>query len=315
MKKILIVDDSPVNSRLVAEILRDSYDVLLAEDGISCIKSAVDEKPDLILLDIIMPEINGYDVCRKLKSDERTSHIPVIFITSRTARDDVVKGFDAGGVDYIMKPVNPSELLARVNTHIALVEAQNDQKTYSESLEFLSQQLLDKTKALDTMVRTDFLTGLSNRRHILEQMTSEQARMDRGTPVCSVIIADIDHFKSINDTYGHETGDNVLRAVAEILRNNTRKQDVVARWGGEEFLFLLPETCGTAAVKLAEKIRLTVENTVIPDHGTYISITMTFGVSEFVRTLSVDGTIRIADNALYEGKKNGRNRVEAGLIN
>lgn len=315
MKKILIVDDSLINIKMISEMLRNRYDIIHALDGPSCLKSAAEYKPDLILLDIMMPEINGYEICAILKGDEKTSHIPVIFITSKTDGEDVVKGFEAGGVDYITKPFNTPELVARVDTHISLAAAQLDMKTYSESLEFLSQQLLEKTKALDEMVRTDYLTGLSNRLHILEQLKSEEARLSRGTPLCSIIIADIDHFKMINDTYGHETGDNVLKTVAGVFRNSIRRQDVVARWGGEEFLFLLPETPGNAAYMLAEKIRATIENTLIADNGVDISITMTFGVSEFVVPLSIDGTIKIADNALYEGKNNGRNRVEMAVWN
>ncbi len=310
MKKILIADDAAVNVKLVSEILKSRYDIITAYDGSSCMKTASEQKPDLILLDVVMPDMNGYDVCRGLRSDPVTSHIPVIFITSRKDLDDVVMGFEAGGVDYITKPFNSAELIARVETHLALVSMSDDMRTYSESLEFISQQLLEKTKLLDTMVRTDFLTGLSNRRHILEQMKSEEARMGRGTPVCSVIIADIDHFKKINDTYGHETGDLVLKTVAEIFRKNTRKQDVVARWGGEEFLFLLPETPGQAAFKLAEKIRAAIEDELIDGR---LRITISLGVAEFDMSLSIDGTIRLADNALYEGKARGRNRVEMAL--
>lgn len=206
MKKILIVDDTPVNIKLVSEILQNRYEVISSDGGLSCLKSAVEDSPDLILLDVLMPGMDGYEVCKKLKADGRTAGIPVIFITSKADRDDVVKGFDAGGVDYIMKPFNPRELVARVDTHLSLTAAQMDMKTYSDSLEFLSQQLLEKTKAVDSMVRTDFLTGLANRRHILEQLRHEEARQGRGTPLCSVIIADIDYFKSINDTYGHDSG-------------------------------------------------------------------------------------------------------------
>ncbi len=313
VRKILIADDSLMNIKLIREVLLNRYDTISAQDGPSCLQSAIKDKPDLILLDVMMPEINGYEVCRTLKADKATAHIPVIFITSKKDMDDVICGFEAGGVDYITKPFNSLELIARVNTHISLVAAHNDLKTYSESLEMLSQQLLEKTKVLDSMVRTDFLTGLANRLHILEQLKREESRFKRGTPLCSIIISDIDNFKMINDTYGHETGDKVLTTVAEVFKSNTRKQDIVARWGGEEFLFFLPETPGNAAYKVAEKIRAAIENTVIPVPSGEIHITMTFGVSEFVLTLSVDGTIRMADNALYRGKTNGRNCIEMAV--
>lgn len=310
MRKILIADDSSVNVRLIREILQNRYEIRSVGDGPSCVKVATEEKPDLILLDIMMPQLDGFEVCRMLKSVNSTSHIPVIFITSKKNMSDVIRGFESGGVDYITKPFNSPELLARVDTHVSLMAAHNDLKTYSESLELLSQQLLEKTKILDSMVRTDFLTGLANRMHILEQLKREESRFKRGTPLCSIIIADIDNFKIINDRYGHETGDNVLKSVADVFRNNTRKQDVVARWGGEEFLFMLPETSGKSAYKAAEKIRVAVEETVIPDRGGDLHITMTFGTCEFDVDLSVDGTIRMADNALYRGKINGKNCVE-----
>ena len=313
MKKILIADDSSTNVKLISEILVNRYETISASDGPSCIFAANNLKPDLILLDVMMPFINGYDVCRELKSNKDTSGIPVIFITSKNNMDDLINGFEAGAVDYITKPFNPLELIARVDTHVALRTALDDLKTYSESLEILSQQLLEKTQILDTMVRTDFLTGLANRLHILEHIKREESRLNRGTPICSLIIADIDHFKMINDKYGHETGDIVLKTVSEVFRNNMRKQDVVARWGGEEFLFFLPETPGAAAYKVAEKIRAAVETTKVKDKTAEISITMTFGICEFIKALSVDGTIRLADNALYRGKINGRNCVEMAM--
>lgn len=315
LRKILIADDSSVNVKLIREILLNRYETISAPDGPSCIKSAKQDKPDLILLDIMMPEINGYEVCRLLKSDSDTAHIPVIFITSKKDMDDIICGFEAGGVDYITKPFNSLELIARIDTHVSLVTAHNDLKTYSESLEMLSQQLLEKTKLLDTMVRTDFLTGLANRLHIIEQIKREESRFNRGTPLCSIIIADIDYFKKINDTYGHEAGDLVLKAVADIFKINTRKQDITARWGGEEFLFLLPETPGEAACKFAEKVRSAVEQTPVKTDSGNISVTMTFGVCEFIKELSVDGTIRMADNALYNGKSGGRNCVQLAVLN
>jgi len=314
VKKILIADDTSLNISMVTVILRSRYEILAAEDGLSCLESVRKNMPDLILLDVMMPGMDGYEVCRTLKADEATSHIPVIFITSKTEMGDVVKGFESGAVDYITKPFNSHELIARVDTHVALVSALNDLKTYNESLELITQQLLEKTKELDALARTDFLTGLANRLHILEHMKIEEARILRKTALCSVIIADIDHFKKINDIYGHEAGDIVLKTLAELFKKNTRKQDIVARWGGEEFLFFLPETPGTAAGLMAEKIRTAVDNTIIACPGGEIHATMTFGVAEFSVPLSIEGTIKLADDALYEGKKNGRNRVEAALI-
>jgi diguanylate cyclase (GGDEF)-like protein len=312
MNKILIVDDEPVNLKLLGKLLGDRFEISYAENAKAGIASALSSHPDLILADVMMPDMDGYDMCRKLKENIETESIPVIFITAKTDLDDVVHGFDAGGVDYIAKPFNSRELNARIKTHIALVEANKELKLYAESMEMISQKLLAKSQQLDSSARTDFLTGLSNRMHIFEYMAEEALRIKRGTPSCSVIISDLDHFKLINDTYGHECGDYVLKTVSAVMRTTVREQDIVARWGGEEFLFLLPETAMDGAFMLAEKLRSAIETAEFIYKDTSLHITMTFGVAQFDTALGVEGTIKKADDALYLGKRDGRNRVVQG---
>ncbi len=309
MKKILIADDTPANITFLGDLLKDQYDIIVATEGTSACEIAKKELPDLILLDVMMPGMDGYSVCRALKQSEETSHIPVIFITARNDPDDVMAGFEAGGVDYVTKPFNPRELNARINTHMELLKAREELKTYAESLEMLSQQLLNKTKELNESVRTDFLTGLATRLHIMEKLHEEVHRAGRGKKSFAVIISDIDHFKKINDTYGHECGDIVLSSIAKILKDTIRAQDVLARWGGEEFLFLLPETDEAGAAILAEKIRSILGASSIRYSGKDIAVTMTFGVSDFDIKSGIDTTISKADRALYRGKNLGRNRV------
>lgn len=316
MGTILVIDDVPANIKIMGEILRGRYDIIVATTGSRAIELAREEQPDLILLDVMMPDMDGYEVCRTLKTQPESEEIPVIFITALTGTDDIVRGFESGGVDYIIKPFNPRELLARVATHFELVHARKNLALYTESLEELGQQLLNKSQELNTLVeklnvaaRTDFLTELANRTSMMERLKEESARHRRNGRSFTVIIADIDHFKLINDTHGHECGDQVLKTISSIMRAAIREQDVIARWGGEEFLFLLTETDAPGAAVLAEKVRLAVESASLQYDNAAIAVTVTMGVTTFDQALGIDGTIRRADDALYEGKHQGRNRV------
>ncbi|MCX8125295.1 MAG: diguanylate cyclase [Spirochaetes bacterium] len=309
MKKILIVDDTPANITILGDLLKDKYEIIVATEGESAIEIARNALPDLILLDIMMPGIDGYSVCRTLKQIEETSHIPIVFITARNDTNSIVEGFEAGGIDYIAKPFNPLELNARIKNQMELLKAREQLETYAESLELVSQRLLKKSLELNESVRTDYLTGLATRLHIMEKINEEVNRANRSKSTFAVIIADIDHFKKINDTFGHKCGDIVLSNLAKILKEAIRAQDVLARWGGEEFMFLLPETGEEGAAKLAEKIRSIVESTSIDYSENKIEITMTFGISEYDTLTGVDSMINRADAALYRGKELGRNRV------
>lgn len=309
MAKILIIDDTPINIKTVGEILRDRHHIIVATDGQGGIELASSESPDLILLDVMMPGMDGFAVCRALKERPETASIPVILTTALTGTDDIVRGFDSGAVDYITKPFNPRELIARVSTHLEIVKARNQLAIYAESLEEMSQRLLDKTLQLSASACTDHLTGLANRMHMMELLRQGRAQSRRSGRPFALIIADIDHFKNINDTHGHDCGDHVLTSIADIMRAVIREQDMLARWGGEEFLFLLPETDTAGAAILAEKIRKTVESERIAYQDTAISVTLTFGVAPYDPETDIDVSIKRADAALYEGKRGGRNRV------
>ncbi|MDA8441719.1 MAG: diguanylate cyclase [Peptococcaceae bacterium] len=317
MHTILIVDDVPANIKILGELLKGKYEILVANNGNKAVQIARSTLPDLILMDVIMPDIDGIAACNILKQHKETAEIPIIFITAKNETDDIVKGFEAGGVDYITKPFNPSELNARVKTHLELKMSREELKNYAQQLEdlnrklgFTNSQLNSAMEKLHVAAMTDPLTGLANRRNITEKIKTEINRFKRTQRMFSFIIADIDFFKTINDAYGHECGDYVLKYIADLMQAEIREQDMLARWGGEEFLFFVPETDLEGAKTIAEKLRAKVERFPILYADNKISLTMTFGVAIFSPTEGMDASIRNADNALYKGKARGRNRVE-----
>ncbi|WP_457626546.1 diguanylate cyclase [Persephonella sp.] len=288
---ILIIDDTESNIDILMEILGDDFEIYAATDGETGLEIINEEDIDLVLLDIMMPDMDGFEVCRKLKENHRTEDIPVIFITALTDEESIEKAFDVGGSDYITKPFKHKEVLARVKMHLKL-------KYYQEELKKLAS--------------TDFLTGLYNRRHMFLIGNELFEISKRYNKKLSVIILDIDRFKSINDTYGHDAGDEALKALSQIIIDRTRECDVPARLGGEEFVILLPETELEGAKKLAEDLRQAVENEIIelPD-GQKLSFTVSIGVSEInlSKDLSFEKALKLADKALYEAKETGRNKV------
>lgn len=303
MEKILIVDDNPANIRVLAEMLKDRFSVLAANNGTRAIKIAQDYGPDIILMDVIMPELDGFETTEELKNNRKTEEIPVIFITAKNDVDDIVKGFSVGGCDYVTKPFNQEELLARLNTHLELKKSKELLKKYISDLE-------NKNDELDKMSKTDYLTGLANRRFMMERIKEELARKERNGSNMSILMCDIDHFKKINDSYGHEVGDLVIKEVTNNINKILRKYDVVSRWGGEEFLILLPDIGNKEACIIAEKIRKQIENTKIVDQKIECRVSITIGVTEYDEKVSISDNINNADEALYQGKNAGRNKIE-----
>ena len=290
---ILAVDDSPENLDLIKNILEPYYSVKVAPSGKLAIHIARSQHPDLILLDIMLDDISGYEVCHELKKNDDTRNIPIIFLTAKRSEADEVKGFKIGGSDYITKPFSPSIVLARAKTQI---------------------QLKAKTDLLEKLAALDGLTEIPNRRAFdaaLERQFNQARRTD--SPL-SLLILDIDNFKMFNDHYGHPVGDDCLKRVASSLINHThRLEDLVARMGGEEFSILLPNTDTVGATMLAEQYREAVETLKI-HHATASPlpyVTVSIGVST-VTVCSNDqykDLLQAADNALYRAKKQGRNRI------
>jgi diguanylate cyclase (GGDEF)-like protein len=307
---IVIVDDTTENLRLLAGILKDSgYKVRPAPNGARALATIRKEPPDLILLDIMMPEMDGYEVCRQLKADEQLRDIPVIFLSALNDVFDKLAAFKAGGVDYICKPFQMEEVLARVNTHLTIRAQQKTLLSQNAELKKKNRLIEEQAKELQLLASRDTLTGLSNRRDFLEKAKREETHFKRAKRAFSLVLLDIDHFKNINDTYGHECGDAVLARVAREIEGALREQDIVARWGGEEFICLLPETGLDGSEHVAGKVRLAIADNGCRYGGSLITVTATLGVSLYDGSSSLEECIRRADEALYQGKNQGRNRV------
>jgi two-component system cell cycle response regulator len=294
---ILIADDSLVIRAVVrAGLETEDYMVIEADDGLTAIEQSRKHRPDVILLDIEMPGLDGHQVLAQLKADTELRNIPVVFLTCRTSMDDVVAGLRAGAQDYLKKPFEPAELLARVGSAVHVKQLQD--------------QLWLRNVELDLMSRTDSLTGLYNRWHLEEELQNQRTSASRRHEPLSVILLDIDHFKKVNDTYGHPAGDLVLCEFASRLTEGLRAGDIAGRWGGEEFLVILPRTDLASAVDVAERIRILTAATTISAAGRQITITVSGGCA-FGPTADPDALIKIADTHLYQAKASGRNRIQA----
>jgi diguanylate cyclase (GGDEF)-like protein len=308
-QKILIIDDTPANISILNEVLQGEYDVFFATSGAEGLRVAAALLPDLILLDIMMPEMDGFQVCRKLKSSEQTSGIPVIFVTAVVSHQEEARGLECGAIDYLTKPISPPVVAIRVKNHLELTRR-------SRMLEALSEELARKNRQLQMLARMDGLTGLANRRFLDETLDAEVRRAQRcGTPL-SLIMCDIDFFKRYNDRYGHQAGDEALRRIGGLLqRLFQRGSDFPCRYGGEEFAVILPETGATQALHLAELLRASMCAEALPHAFSDIAdcITLSVGV---VSAPATDGRtaqwfLGEADAALYRSKDQGRNLTTA----
>ncbi len=295
--KVLIVDDTKTNVEVLVGILEfEGFQTYTSFNGKHALEILDEIQPDIILLDIMMPGMNGLEVCKKLKENPIWKYIPVIFITALCSPQDISKAYEAGGVDYITKPICREEVIHRIKTQLEYVSLFEKQR-----------ELIEK---LDTIAKTDQLTGLPNRRQMIENIKYEVIRFQRGGKPFSIAIGDIDDFKKINDTYGHAGGDFVLIKVAEFLRKGCRDQDLVCRWGGEEFLLLLPETDAAGAFTLAEKQRETIANVDLEFEGKHLNVTICFGISTFnQKDQTYEECIRLADDSLYAAKEGQKNKV------
>ena len=290
---ILAVDDSPENLDLIRNILEPHYPVKVAIRGDVALHIASTQFPDLILLDIVLDDIDGFEICRRLKSQDNTRNIPIIFLTAKRSEKDEVYGFKIGGSDYITKPFSPSIVLARVKTHI---------------------QLKKKSDLLEKLASLDGLTEIPNRRAFDAALERQWNQSKRTNMPLSLLIIDIDAFKQYNDYYGHPMGDECLKRVAGALQSLThRPEDLVSRMGGEEFAILLPNTDSTGAMLRAEQYRDAIESLKI--HHTNSTpnthITISIGVATLQAQTRDDALtlLKAADDALYRAKNQGRNRV------
>ncbi|MGZ4955237.1 MAG: diguanylate cyclase [Methylobacter sp.] len=293
-QRILIVDDEKFNRQILSELLLPDYEVFLAKDGDQAIARArVMPSPDLILLDVIMPGMDGYEVLRRLRADERTRDIPVMFVTGMCEADDEAKGLDMGAVDYVLKPFRSAVVRARVRNH----------------MNYIWQR-----KQLERDAFIDSLTGIHNRRSFDQTVDIEWKRAVRHGKQLSVAMVDIDYFKQYNDTYGHGAGDEALRQIAKaMLKIVNRSGEVIARYGGEEFVVLLPEVGRDEAVRIAKRIRHSVETLGINHEKSTVAPVVTISVGGISMMPCTDSTVTdllaLADEQLYLAKRSGRNLV------
>ncbi|MBN1787047.1 MAG: diguanylate cyclase [Sedimentisphaerales bacterium] len=290
-RKVLVIDDSQTNLILLKAHLNSMGLVaILTENPAEGMQIATEQRPDIILLDVMMPDIDGFEICRRLKADVRTSSIPVIFVSAKDQSEDKIFGLKLGAIDYVTKPFNKGELQVRIGIVLQMIE--------------LQERLL-------LLANTDELTGLSNRRHFFEILEREilQAKIRGGS--VAIMMFDIDHFKNINDTYGHLCGDKVLQQVGKILHENIYPLDLAARYGGEEFVILMPGMPVDIAGQRAEKLRQIVDEYRWEIANKPISVTCSVGVTVFDGSDNTDPyeLIRRADDALYAAKHRGRNCV------
>lgn len=292
--RILVADDQPVNIRAIREIFKDDCDVFMATSGAQAMSLASTCRPDLIILDVVMPDMDGHEVCRRLKLDAITNEIPVIFLTAQQSPEAEVFCFQLGAVDFINKPINSFVVRARAETHLLL----RLQKNY-----------------LQKIALTDGLTGIANRRRFDEELVRSWLQCAREATAISIIIIDVDCFKGFNDTYGHIGGDKCLKSIAhKIERSLRRPYDLAVRYGGEEFACLLPNTEFNGAMHIAEVIKKSVEDLQIPHKHSSVSpvVTISLGVATCTPDTAYASAslVEIADAQLYEAKQAGRNQVK-----
>lgn len=291
--RVLVVDDQRLNLNILHGLLKDDYQVMVAISGEQGLKAAATGRPDLILLDINMPGMDGYEVCQRLKQDPVTMRIPVIFITAMAESEDETRGLEMGAADYITKPFHAAVVRARVNTQIRL-------KQHSDLLESYAFR--------------DGLTGLANRRAFDDRGDAEWNRCRRTASPLSAIMIDVDHFKLYNDSYGHGQGDDCLRSVAKALASRVhRSSDLLARYGGEEFVVLLPDTDHAAALVTGEKLREAVEQMRMEHRASKVTDHVTISVGVATAVPAEEGRLTAlleqADGMLYVCKSAGRNCV------
>lgn len=291
---VLTVEDDAAICALIGGVLSSECDTCTAADCKEAVEVAIKALPDLILLDVGLPDIDGFELCRRIKDNPLLSDIPVIFLTSRNSAADEVDGLEAGGIDYITKPINPAILRARVRNHVELKRSRD---------------------ALARMARLDGLTGVANRRTFDDLLLREWRRQARTRQSLAVIMLDVDHFKLFNDAYGHGAGDECLKQITQAAEGALQRPgDLVARYGGEEFVALLPDTGLEGAMAVAEGIRVAVVTLGIPHTGAKLPgvVTVSLGAACTVPETDIDpaSLLEAADAQLYAAKREGRNRAK-----
>lgn len=296
--KILIVDDTSANIQVLTKILEQDYDIFRASNGYKGIAMAEAHQPDIILMDIMMSDMDGFETCENLKKNTATRTIPIIFITDLDIEEQEARALEMGAVDYLTKPIRPSVVRARIKNHVQL-------KRYRDYLENISMK--------------DGLTGIANRRRLDEYLNQEWKRAQRQEESLSMLMLDIDHFKLYNDENGHSAGDECLKKIASCIEDSlSRPADMAARFGGEEFACVLPETDQKGAGLIADRIHKALKELAIPHETSPISsiVTLSIGISTTIpeKNASLDEFVKSADKMLYLAKDSGRNTTKQTVL-
>lgn len=297
--KVLVADDSAVYRKLVEQAFYEKqYAVLFAKTGREAMDIFAKEQPSLVITDRMMPDFSGIELCKKIRQQFGETYTYIIILTSMTEKAEVVRGLTAGADDYLTKPFDREELLARAGVGRRIIE--------------LHRQIEAKNRLLEQLALTDSLTGLPNRRAVEDWAARQLSGAARYGFAFWIVVADLDHFKNINDNYGHEAGDTVLKRVAEILKSNSRKSDICGRIGGEEFIFSLSHITEENVGLVIGRVRAELEATKFSFDGKSVTVTASFGVAGFDGKPAPDLShlISCADAALYSAKRLGRNRIE-----
>lgn len=300
---ILIAEDNPVSLKLLEKTLTNAgYRVASMENGVKALELFKKKFFPIILSDWMMPEMDGVELCRAVRKTTSPGYVYIILLTAKDSKDDIITGLKAGADDYLTKPFNQAELIARLDTAKRILELEKSLKEANEEIRILSI--------------TDPLTGSYNRGYLTERLPQEIQRARRYGHSLSLVLGDIDHFKKVNDLYGHRAGDLVLKEFVQCIKNSIREgSDWMVRYGGEEFLVVVPETPYGGVCVMAERLRKVVAKKVIKIDGEKISITASFGVTGFDpassdKKVSPEALIEHADKSLYQAKQEGRNRVK-----
>jgi two-component system, cell cycle response regulator len=297
--RVLVADDSAVSRKLVEQTLSDKrYSLVFAKSGREAINLFAEHHPTLVIVDWIMPDLTGLEICKHIRSKEKASYTYIILLTGKSEKESVVEGLAAGADDYLTKPFHHEELIARVGVGLRIME--------------LQREIEVKNAMLQELALTDPLTGLPNRRAIEDWATRQLNGAARYGFSFWVAMADLDHFKTVNDTYGHEAGDTVLKAFSQILKTKSRRSDICGRIGGEEFLFVLTHATEDDAKRVIEYVRAELEETKFNLNGKSLTVTASFGLAGFAGTHAPEFNqlVAQADLALYSAKRLGRNRIE-----
>jgi two-component system cell cycle response regulator len=298
---VLIIDDSEYERNEIRDVLEKTglFNAFFeASDGLKGFKAMLSNPPDLIICDLMMPDFDGFKFLRLKKARQDYDNIPVLIVTGRDDINDKIRGLEEGAQDYVLKPFNQLELVARVKAHLRIKLLQDELRQLNEKLERLSN--------------TDPLTGLYNRRYFFNTLEKEFERSKRYNRALSLLMMDIDFFKSVNDKCGHLTGDKILTIIARILKTDLRKIDICARYGGEEFVILLPETDVNGAISVANRDLNEIREQDLSDICSELkTITISIGIASLPddNIKTTDAFIKLADDALYQAKKEGRNRI------